>query len=228
MIANRWKISYAGGDGNDVTLTDVGLVPPSVSLNVSSSTVQVGSPVDLTAKVTAFGQTPTGSVSFLNGSDVLGTAPLQAGAATIAVTLPRGSYTLKASYSGDSRTAPGTGSAGLNVTALVPTITSIDPATVPAGQKTTLTIHGTNFINGSVVLVNSVAATAPALVSSTEMRYDYPAPPYETDVQVDVWVSQPPPGVDDCQQQAQQRPAARGHRISPRSAGCARPPTTPA
>jgi hypothetical protein len=164
-------------------------------LNVSSDRVPVGTPVDLTAKVTAYGQTPTGSISFLNGSDVLGTAPLQAGTATITVTLPRGSYTLTASYSGDSRTAPGTGSAGLNVTALVPTITSIDPATVPAGQKTTLTIHGTNFINGSAVLVNSFAASAPALVSSTEMRYDYPAFPYETDVQVDVWVSQPPPGV---------------------------------
>jgi hypothetical protein len=195
MIANRYKISYTGGDGNDVTLTDFGLVPSNVSWTLSPVYPQTGTPIDFTATVTAYPQTPTGTVTFSADTTVLGTAPVTNGVAklTAGASLPRGHYLVTAAYSGDSRVAPATSSGGnLYVVAPPPTLTSIDPPTITAGVKTTLTVHGTNFVDGSDVLISSTGY-ATQFVSPTELHLDYTPPKFESDYQVDVWVSQPDP-----------------------------------
>jgi hypothetical protein len=195
MVANRFKISYVGGDGNDVTLTDFGLVSAYISLSVSSNYPQVGTPIEFTARLGVYQQTPTGSVTFSAGTTVLGTAPVTNGVATLSavVPLPRGHYMVTATYSGDSRVAPGTSDAvNLYVVAPAPTLTSIDPPTITAGVKTTLTVHGTNFLDGSYVLISS-SGYLTQFVSPNELHVDYTPFASETDYQLDAWVSQPDP-----------------------------------
>lgn len=191
-VADRFKISYAGGDGNDVTLTDVGLVPATISsLTASPLYPQTGTPFDLSAAVSA-SQTPAGTVTFSVGTTVLGTAPVTNGTAklTIGASLPRGQYTLTAAYSGDSRVAPATATSTLYVVAVAPTIASIDPATLTAGVKTTIVVRGTNFVDGSTVLTGTTGRPT-TFVSPAELRADYTPPASETDYQVEIRVRQP-------------------------------------
>jgi Bacterial Ig-like domain (group 3)/FG-GAP-like repeat len=92
---------YASATGT-VTLT-VNKVTPGIALAAASNAVFVGNPLVLTATVSSSISTPTGSVTFMDGSTPLGTASLSAGVATLTVTtLPTGSQTLSAIYSGDS------------------------------------------------------------------------------------------------------------------------------
>ena len=195
LIANRYKISYTGGDGNDVTFTDVGLVPSNVTWTLSPFYPQIGTPIDFTATVSAFPLTPTGTVTFSVDATVLGTAPVTNGVAklTAGASLPRGHYLVTAAYSGDSRVAPATSTGGnLYVVAPTPTLTSIEPSTITAGVKRTLTVHGTNFVDGSYVLFSSFGSAA-KFVSPTELHVDYTPFASESDYQVDAWVSQPDP-----------------------------------
>jgi hypothetical protein len=195
MIADRYRVSYAGGDGNDVTLTDVGLVPSNVSLDVSPYYPQTGTPIDFKATVGSYQQTPTGTVTFSADTTVLGTVPVTNGVAKLSAgaSLPRGHYIVTATYSGNSRVAPATSSnVNLYVVAPAPTLTSIDPPAIPAGVKTTLTVHGTNFVDGSYVLISS-SGFVTTFVSPTELRIDYTPFESESDYQEEVWVSQPDP-----------------------------------
>lgn len=73
---NSFRISYHGGDGNDVVLTAL-LPPTSVTMTNSPSSSVTGQAVTLTAAVTGSGPMPTGTVSFLDdNSTVLTTATL--------------------------------------------------------------------------------------------------------------------------------------------------------
>jgi hypothetical protein len=191
MVADRYRISYAGGDGNDVTLTDFGLVPSSVSVEFSVPYPQTGTPFDLTARVNTSQPSPTGTVTFSADATVLGSAPLTNGAAKLTTSLPRGHYMVTAAYSGDARVAPATASGvNLYVVAPKPTLTSIDPPAIPGGVKTTLTLHGTNFVDGCYVLFSS-SGYPTTFVSPTELRVDFAPFASESAYQVDVWVSQP-------------------------------------
>jgi len=60
-------------------------------------------PVTFTATVTGSGGTPTGTVTFKDGSSTLGTGTLVSGAATFTIsTLTMGAHTISASYAGDA------------------------------------------------------------------------------------------------------------------------------
>ena len=76
----------------------------STRLSTSGGVATNGSKVTLTAQVTSVAGTPTGTVTFLDGSTVLGTAPVNsAGTATLTLsTLPTGVLSLTASYGGDT------------------------------------------------------------------------------------------------------------------------------
>lgn len=192
-IANHYRISYVGGDGNDVTLTDVGLIPPDIRLSLPSFYPEAGTPIEFTATVSAYQHTPTGTVTFSAGTTVLGTAPLTNGVATLTAgaSLPRGHYLVTAAYSGDSRVAPRTSNAAdLYVVAPAPTLTSIDPQTIPAGVKTTLVLHGTNFVDGTFVYISSFGYPT-TFVSPSELRFDYTPFASESDFSLEVWVVQP-------------------------------------
>src|SRR5206468_5060584 len=92
---------------------------------------------------------------------------------TVAASLPRGHYMVTAAYSGDARVAPATSDgANVYVVAPKPTLTSIDPSTIPGGVKTTLTLRGTRFVDGCTVYFSSNGYRA-IFVSPTELRVDF-------------------------------------------------------
>ncbi|MGA2810464.1 MAG: PASTA domain-containing protein [Candidatus Acidiferrum sp.] len=141
--------------------------PSSTALTSSLNPAVAGQSVTFTATVSGSG--PTGSVQFYYGDTVIG-APvaLASGAASFTTsTLPIGTDSITAAYSGDSNNAPGTSNV-LNEAissnpATISVASSMNPAT--AGQPVTLTatIVGNSptgtvaFLNGA----NSLSAAVP-------------------------------------------------------------------
>jgi hypothetical protein len=120
------RASYAG----DTNVYASSTLPPSLgetvhasststSLSVAPSPGTTGQNVILTATVSAVAPgagTPTGSVTFLDGSTTLGTGTLSGGVATYSTSsLTSGSHTLKAVYGGDTNFTTST-SAGMGET----------------------------------------------------------------------------------------------------------------
>ncbi len=101
--------------------------------------------------VTVTGSSPTGSVQFVDGSTVLSTVPLAAGVASYATSsLPTGTDSLTAVYSGDSTNTRATSAALSQVVnpALVSIAVSPNPASVLAGEQVTFSATG-NYSDGS-------------------------------------------------------------------------------
>jgi hypothetical protein len=139
-----------------------------MSLTSSNPNSDYGEAVTLTAELAAtlsWQPTPTGSVTFFDGSNVLGDAPLSSGRAAFATaTLTAGNHTLLAAYSGDSNFQPHRGTSmnqsvnlGQDFSISAPSTT--DPAVISAGQSTTATITwaSLNGFAGSVALTCSVS-----------------------------------------------------------------------
>jgi autotransporter-associated beta strand protein len=101
--AVRLRISYVGGDGNDVTLTRL-RQPTSLTLTCGPANAVEGSAVTLTATVSGPSglPSPTGSVTFKDGSTVLGTAAVSGGVATLTTSsLGAGDHALSADFASD-------------------------------------------------------------------------------------------------------------------------------
>jgi uncharacterized delta-60 repeat protein/CSLREA domain-containing protein len=154
-------------DGSRLTDPDqiAALLNPATTtiLSTSDSSPVYGQPVLLTATVAAAGnRRPAGTVTFLDGSTVLGTGVLQVtggvAQATLAVaSLTAGSHTLTAVYAGDDLFVP---SSSVGVTEAVgramPTVSWTTPADITYGtalDATQLNATATVFINGSPVTV---------------------------------------------------------------------------
>jgi predicted membrane protein len=95
--------TYEGSTSAAVNVT-VGQSGTTTALTSSANPSGTGDSVTLTAAVSGtYGGTPTGSVTFYNGSSSLGSGTLSGGTATSATTaLPIGTDSLTAVYSGDS------------------------------------------------------------------------------------------------------------------------------
>jgi hypothetical protein len=86
---------------NPVTLT-VNQATPAVAIASSANPVLVQNSLTLTATVTSAAGTPTGTVTFLDGSTPLGTGTLADGVATLTTSsLTVGTHSISAAYSGD-------------------------------------------------------------------------------------------------------------------------------
>ncbi len=86
-------------------------LPSSVTLTSSPNPSNINQSVTLTAVVSGSGPTPTGTVTFEEGSTQLGTATLSSGTATLTTKFATGgSYSIVASYSGDQNYSPSTSS----------------------------------------------------------------------------------------------------------------------
>ncbi len=110
-----------------------------------------GQAVTLTASVTP--ATATGTITFLDGSNTLGTFNLVNGSASFTTsTIAVGTHTLTASYGSDAGNAPSTSPPIDQIVAPAGarTITSLSPSTASAGSGAfTLTVNGTNFSAGA-------------------------------------------------------------------------------
>jgi hypothetical protein len=99
LNGHPFRISYAGGDGNDVTLT--ALIESATSLSQSAGTTKFGEALIVTATVVAQSGTPTGSVTFASDGVTIGTAPTQNGVATLTVvTLSPRTHAIVATFLG--------------------------------------------------------------------------------------------------------------------------------
>ena len=144
------------------------------TLNASANPVVAGQTETFTTAVTsATGGIPTGTVSFKDGSAVIGTGTLNAqGIATFSsTTLAVGTHIITAVYSGDGNYLASTSATVTVVVQLAPTTTSLATSANPSlvGQSLTLTATVTsitanptgnvNFMDGATLL-SSVAVNA--------------------------------------------------------------------
>ena len=142
--------SYSGDSNNaastsaPVTQT-VAKQASSVTLASSAATSNPQQSVTFTATVTP--NTATGSVQFLDGSSVIGTATLAAGVATLAIaTLASGAHSVTASYGGDANNAAST-SAPVALT--VKTASSLALKSVPNPSLSTQSVTFTATVTPS-------------------------------------------------------------------------------
>lgn len=151
---NRWDVLgilalamclFLVGCGGSSSTTTTN--PPPTKANTTSSvsssaaTVLVGLPVTFTGKVSASSGTPTGTVTFLDGTTKLGTGTLSSGSATFQTSsLAAGVHNVTVSYSGDSNFNASTS------TALSQTVDKLGTAT--GNYSVTVTATGTAGTNG--------------------------------------------------------------------------------
>jgi hypothetical protein len=133
-----------GGDSNDAASTS-GAISQVVNAKTASSTTvsssvnpsTVGQSVKFTASVTP--ASATGTVQFLDGTTVIGSAAVSSGSASFSTTaLAQGAHSITASYSGD------TGDTASTSTALTQSVNAVGPS---APSSLTATGSGSSQIN---------------------------------------------------------------------------------
>jgi hypothetical protein len=118
-------------------------------LTESAASVLTGQSVTLTATVTGKTPVPTGNVEFDSQNGVLGTAPISNGSAKLPVPFSTaGTYTVTASYKGDSANLTSTSTSQTILVSsppAAPTVTiRVAPSPIIVGQSSTLTWSSTN------------------------------------------------------------------------------------
>jgi hypothetical protein len=168
------------GDANNLARTSAALMEiiqenVAISLTSGGSPSLAGTAVVLTATVTgAAGGTPTGSVTFKDGTNTLGTATLNgAGVASFPTSsLVPGQHSITVAYSGDTLNLPGT-SAVLTQTVQENTTTTLTSSANPAvlgapvilTAKVSATISGTP--TGSVTFKNGTSTLGSGALSGS-------------------------------------------------------------
>jgi ELWxxDGT repeat protein len=171
LAISHGKLFFTANDGAHGTeLWALNVTPTSVTLTSSKSPIIVGSSVTLTA--TASSTVPgtlTGTVQFMDGTNLLGTGPVSGGTATLTTSaLTAGTHSITATYGGDTNFA-NSSSAVLSqvVLATAPDFTlTANPtsATIHAGQSAAFSITATAdaYFNGTITFT---CATLPAGVT---------------------------------------------------------------
>jgi large repetitive protein len=144
------------GDPKDSTSTSTALIQTvqaattSVALNTSSNPATAGLAVTFTAVVTGNGATPAGTITFKDGSTVLGTAALSvSGSASMTTkTLAVGAHPVTAVYSGDANDSTSTSAVTSEVVQLATTTTALAATPNPANQGTAVNLTVTVIGNG--------------------------------------------------------------------------------
>jgi hypothetical protein len=166
------------GDANYALLNfgSVNIAGTTTVVTPSANPIGYGNSVTLTANVTSAGGTPSGALTFLEGSNLLTTATLDAsGAATFNVNVPAaGAHTYTASYAGGSGfEASDSSPAVVTVTPASLTITADNKAITFGDPLPTLTYTPTGFVNGetAAVLVGTPQLSTSATAGSPAGTY---------------------------------------------------------
>lgn len=172
MVENRYLISYQGGDGNDVTLTEVHRPHVQLTITQEPTPAILGAPFVLRVVATGAAGVPTGSVTFaLDDGTELGTATMVNGTASLQLTLHDRVGEVFVRYSGDATYASSdVVRQPLQLRYPAPVIDSIDPPSAPPGKITPVIIRGSNFVPGSTVFSNLFVFRQAQYVSPTELR----------------------------------------------------------
>jgi YVTN family beta-propeller protein len=146
-----------------------------VKLASVAGSATYGAPVTLTATVATATGTPTGTVAFSDGGNLLGTSPLNGLTATLTVPfLPAGMHSITASYSGDNSFSASTSKVLPLAVSPVPLVITANNASRPYGANSpafSATFIG--FVNGdsSSVLMGLLACTTTAMPNSRVAMY---------------------------------------------------------
>jgi hypothetical protein len=156
-------------------------VPTTPALTASPASIGYGRQVTLTATLTPStaqqNHLPTGTVTFSNGSTIVGTGTLANGVASFNTTsLPVGANNLTAAYSGDTNFAASTSSAAVETVGELAsaTILTVLPNPASPGQAVTLSaaVAGTGFgssttPSGAIAFYDGAFILAPATLDAT-------------------------------------------------------------
>ena len=161
------------------------LASTTTALTASSNAAVYGQTLTLTATVTTNGSfAPSGTVTFTDGSNTLGSANLVNGAASLSTAFTTlGTHTINASYSGDAHDRPSSNSLSVAVNQDVTTTNPVSmtnpssygqsvmlTATVGAALPGSGTPTGTvTFYDGAVALGSSALSNGTATVSVTTL-----------------------------------------------------------
>ncbi len=150
-----------GGSASAPLALTVGLAASTTTLTVAPNPAQVGATVTFTATVASNGAAPTGTVTFLSGTTTLGTGALSGGKATFSTAaLAVGTYSITASYGGDTNNAPSTSAPVSLTVGLIPTTTSLATSTTTGANPQTILIAVVLSSNGGSVPTGTVTFTS--------------------------------------------------------------------
>jgi hypothetical protein len=176
-----FTITYKGGDGDDVVLTQAikPAAPTVTGISPSSGPAAGGTPVTITgigftgATAVDFGTQAATDVTVVSATTITATSPAGSGAVDVTVVTPGGT----------SATSPAD---RFTYTAAVaaPSVTGISPDTGPAAGGTLVTITGSGFTGATAVEFGTNAATNATVVSATTITADSPAGAGTVDVAV--------------------------------------------
>ena len=153
-----------------------------VSLTSALNPSIYGQSVTFTATVSAASGTPTGTVTFMNGTAVLGSATLAGGVATFtSTTLAVGTGSIIAVYGGDTTFSGSTSAVVIQVVSQAPTTVTLtsspNPSTLGQSAMFTATVSAASgtptgtvtFMNGTAVLGSATLAGGVATFTSTTL-----------------------------------------------------------
>ena len=156
--------SFSVSTSNVVTEVVNNKVATTSALQSSQNPSTAGQSVTFTATVAGTGGTPTGTVTFSDGTTSLGTGALNVGKATLSISaLSVGSHSITGSYGGDSSFSVSTSTAVTQVVNGKPTATVLTSSLNPSigGQSVTFTATVTSPAGGTPTgMVTFSAGTA--------------------------------------------------------------------
>jgi hypothetical protein len=175
-----------GGDANFQGSSSPTAAATTVSLTSNPNPSNTGQSVTLKAAISSLSTSPapTGTVNFLDGATLLGSAPVSSGAATLTTTFTTaGSHSLTANYSGDANNAPSSSAVYTQTVNMSSTPTdtlklSVSTATAVYGQHVILLAQvvgnisaaptGTvNFLDGATVIGSGTLSQSSAYLAVT-------------------------------------------------------------
>ena len=145
---------------------------PVASTTSLAAAVTSGGQVSVTATVTGGAGTPTGQVVFTEGTRALGTSTLDSsGRAFLVMTMPIGSHTITAGYSGSPAYQPSTATTQVEVQGIATTTTMAIAKTVvkadkPLSVSVTVDSAGSSLPTGMVRLYDGVEPVGTAVTLS--------------------------------------------------------------
>lgn len=173
--------SYEGSSSGTL-VESIGQASSSTMLATSADPVDLGQAVTFTASVTSSGGTPSGTVTFMDGSSILGSATLNGGIASMTTSsLTVGSHSVTAVYGGDANVVGSTSAAVAESVAPATPTTSLDvsAASIAFGQSVMFTATvsssagtptGTaTFQDGSTILGSIALSSGQATFSTSSL-----------------------------------------------------------
>ena len=157
----NYTFSFANG------ILDVTPAPTTTTLGVSVASSTYGQPETLSATVTAAGDVPTGTVTFLEGTSILGMASLSDGTAAITISaLLAGIDVVTAVYGGDSNDlGSASGLASISVSPALLTVAANSASRAYGMAEPSFTASYSGFVLGQTLGDSGVTGT-PSLVST--------------------------------------------------------------